>query len=154
VRDGARSPDRRLYEDDAQFEPETARLAYGLGGALFLLPRAPAAVALFATAAVVLRHHVLPRWFGWITPAQATAFVVGLAAYAVGEGAFLAYVLFWLWLVVAAVALVRPASLRGGARYQGRSPVSDTKLRQGADNAESVTTYPQAAIANLAGRIV
>jgi hypothetical protein len=95
------------YADDAQFEPETARLAYALGGALFLLPWAPAAVALYAAAAVVLSDNVLPRWFGWVTLAQATAFVVGLAAYAVGEWAFLAYVLFWLWLVAAAVALVR-----------------------------------------------
>ena len=95
------------YADDPQFEPETARLAYALGGALFLLPWAPAAVALFATATVVLRDNLLPRWFGWITLAQATAFVVALRAYAAGEGAFIAYLLFWLWLVVAAVALVR-----------------------------------------------
>ena len=95
------------YADNPQFEPETARFAYALGAALFLLPWAPAAVSLFATATVVLRDNLLPRWFGWITLAQAMAFVVALPAYAAGEGAFIAYVLFWLWLVVAAVALVR-----------------------------------------------
>ena len=95
------------FADAPQFEVETARLAYALGGALFLLAWAPAAVALFATATVALGDKVLPRWFAWITLAQGTAFVVGLAAYAAGEGAFFAYVLFWLWLVAAAVALVR-----------------------------------------------
>jgi hypothetical protein len=42
------------FADAPQFEVETARLAYALGGALFLLAWAPAAVALFATATVAL----------------------------------------------------------------------------------------------------
>jgi hypothetical protein len=95
------------FADDPELDVETARLAYAVSNALFILPWAPLAVALFAAAAVVLGDNVLPRWFGWATLVQAIAFVVGLAASTATEAAFFAYVLFWLWLLVAAPALTR-----------------------------------------------
>jgi hypothetical protein len=95
------------FADGPELDVDSARLAYAVSNALFILPWAPLAVALFAAAAVILGDDVLPRWFGWATLAQAIAFVVGFAASAATEAAFFAYVLFWLWLLVAAVALVR-----------------------------------------------
>ena len=61
------------------------------------------AVLLAATAAVVLRHGGLPRWFGW---ASAVLAVLGI----ITPVSFLLALLFPLWVAVAAVLLVRAES--------------------------------------------
>ncbi len=61
------------------------------------------AVLLAATAAVILQHGGLPRWFGWVSAVLA---VLGI----VTPVSFLLSLVFPLWVAVAAVLLVRVAA--------------------------------------------
>jgi hypothetical protein len=89
------------------FDPEVARFAFTLSGAFFVLAWLPLAAALFAAAGAILQSKVLPRWFGWVTLGQAIVFVAGLFLLAVTLGGFVAYPLFWLWLILGSIVLIR-----------------------------------------------
>jgi len=86
---------------------ETARVV--LADPEFLFVWFPLAVALLAAGAAVLTTVRLPRWFGWATVAQGVVLLAALFLLIVADSVvgFVAYVLFWLWLIVSSIVLVR-----------------------------------------------
>jgi hypothetical protein len=104
-----------LRAREAGISPEAAAVFYDGGLALVgMAASLTSAVLLSATALVVLRHGVLPRWFGWLSAVLA---LLGL----VTPVAFVLALLFPVWVGLAAVLLARsagptPASTAAGLR--------------------------------------
>lgn len=95
--------------------PETARLLFDQGNLNFATFGVTLAGMLLAASAVTLRDGGLPRWLGWLGLAVAVGLLAVRAAWATDAGVkFLPYVLFWVWLIAASVALVRRARRGGG----------------------------------------
>ncbi len=96
-----------LLGENQGFDPDASRLAIYIGSALFVLVWLPLALALLAAAVVILRSRVLPRWFGYATAVQAAIFLAGLVTIQSSYAGYVAYPLFWIWLVAASIVLVR-----------------------------------------------
>jgi hypothetical protein len=73
---------------------------------MLLLP----ALLLGATALVILRTNVLPRWLGWVSGLLALLNIVASGLGSIfGAPAILLTVLFPLWIVATSVVLIRRA---------------------------------------------
>jgi Domain of unknown function (DUF4386) len=84
-------------------DPGIYRLTQDLGYMLWVASVVVGALTVWATSALALRTGVLPRWFGWAGVVVGVLCLVAIF--------FIPIFVFWLWIVVAGVLLVRrPAS--------------------------------------------
>ena len=86
--------------------PDGYRLASDLGFQLWITAAVVATVTVWTTSALALQTAVFPRWFAWV------GIPVGIIQF--GAVFFLPALIFWVWLLVAAVLLLfsRPAETR------------------------------------------
>jgi len=85
------------------FDPELARALAEINITAFALQQ-PALGLLLATALIVIRTAVLPRWLGW---AAALAAAMSFGAVVVAGMAFGAWLVVQFWLMVTSIALLR-----------------------------------------------
>jgi hypothetical protein len=92
-------------------DPASARLLFDQGNFNFAQLWVPLASMLLATGFVALRDGAFSRWFGWFSLIVALALLISRAVWTAPSGmAFIGYILFWLWLIIASVILIRRAS--------------------------------------------
>lgn len=83
--------------DPSNVAPDTFRVLNDTGFIIWAAATMIGAITVWATAAVALRRHVLPRWFAWLS------IVVGVAQlFAV---LFFPILLSWAWVLVASLLL-------------------------------------------------
>lgn len=89
-------------------EPQMARFLFDHGNFGFATFWVVLASFLLATGVVSIRDRALPLWLGWFGVIIAVAFLVARAFWAAPSGmVFTPYVLFWLWLIMASIVLIR-----------------------------------------------
>jgi hypothetical protein len=71
----------------------------------FIVTMLPLGVCMGAVAAIVLRTHVLPAWLGWMAAVLAPLLIANGLALNSQEGP--AFLLFLLWILLAAIVLLR-----------------------------------------------
>lgn len=86
------------------FDPELARALAEINIAAFVLQQPALGLLLLATALIVIRTAVLPRWLGYLA---ALAAAMSFAAVVVAGMAFLAWLVVQVWLVGTGIALLR-----------------------------------------------
>lgn len=86
-------------------ETKTVAALVDMDGVAFILGGIPFAIFLGATAAVVFRTGVLPRWLAWSGAAIAVAFPATL--WSPTEAAQIPHLLLDLWVLAASVVLIR-----------------------------------------------
>jgi hypothetical protein len=89
-------------------DPQIARTLYDLGNFAFATSWVFYASLLLAVGAAALQYRALPRWLGWASIVVAIGLLVG-RIYWTSQAAFVPWVLFWLWLIVVSVILIRRA---------------------------------------------
>lgn len=95
---------------DEGLTPEIARLLFDEGNITFAMFWVPLAGMLLATGALAIRDGALPGWFGWFSLVVALALLISRAFWTAPSGlAFAGYVLFWLWLIILSILLIRRA---------------------------------------------
>lgn len=90
-------------------DTKTVAALVDMDGLAFILGGIPFAVFLGATAAVVLRTGVLPRWLGWSGAVIAVAFPATL--WSPTDAAQIPHLLLDLWVLAASVVLIRRREL-------------------------------------------
>jgi len=91
-------------------DPASARLLFDQGNFAFAQLWVPLAGMLLAAGIVTLRDGAFSGWFGWFSLAVAFALLISRAFWSAPGGvAFIGYILFWLWLIVASIILIRRA---------------------------------------------
>jgi len=97
-------------EGSFQVDPNTFRLLADTAYFAWVAALLVGALVVWATSALVLRTHALPRWYAWLG-------VVG------GASQLFAYFVFpflawWIWIVLTSIMLVRPRHPRTSAVAQ------------------------------------
>jgi hypothetical protein len=88
-----------------QFDLSTHEMVVGVGFGLFLYHLVLAGALVAATSVLSIRTAVFPKWLGWVGTALALALVIPVAS-------FFALFVFWAWVVVIAVFLLRGGGIR------------------------------------------
>jgi hypothetical protein len=101
---------------DEGLDPELARLLFDQGNLGFANIWVSLASMLLATGVVSLHTEALPRWLGWSALVIAIGLVIARAFWVGSSIVFAPYVLFWLWLIVTSIVMIRRA---GAARPTG-----------------------------------
>jgi hypothetical protein len=84
-------------------DPGLFRLTEDLGYLLWIASAYAGALAIWATAAVVMRTRALPRWYAWFS---IVAGIISLASFL-----FFPTFVYWLWILVTGILLTaRPAA--------------------------------------------
>jgi len=90
-------------------DPEIVQLLFDQGNFLFANSWVALAGMLLAAGVVSVRTQALPVWLGWAGVLIAAGLVVARAFWVVSGLVFVPYVLYWLWLVVVSIILIRGA---------------------------------------------
>jgi hypothetical protein len=97
-----------LLRIDEGLDPATARMLFDQGNLNFAVFWVPLASMLLATGVAVIRDGALPGWFGWFSLIASIALLVSRAFWTAPSGmAFIGYMLFWIWLIIASILLIR-----------------------------------------------
>ncbi len=100
-----------VFRIEEGLTPEVARLLFDQGNFAFASYWVMLAGLLLATGVVALRDGALPRWLGWYSLAAAVLLLVARYFWALESMLiFMPYMLFWLWLIIVSVALIRRAA--------------------------------------------
>lgn len=92
----------------APLDPNIYRLTQDCGFALWIAAGGFGGLAIFATSAATFTGSVFPRWFAW--------FGVVCGILALLSFFFLPMFVYWLWILVASVMLLRPRGHAGSSR--------------------------------------
>ena len=106
-----------VFRVDEGLDPEIGRLIFDLGNYAFVTFWVVIAGFVLAVGLATLRTRALPRWLGWASIVLAVGLLAARVAWT-SQASFTPYVLFWIWLFVAGVILIRRAR-RGGATSAG-----------------------------------
>lgn len=99
-----------VFRIDEGLDSQLARYLFDSGNFGFATFWVFLAVFLFTTGIVILQDRALPGWLGWFGLVTAIALLIARAFWADPSGAvFIPYVLFWLWLIVTSIVLIRRA---------------------------------------------
>jgi hypothetical protein len=98
-----------VFRIDEGLDPQLARYLFDSGNFGFATFWVFLAVFLFTTGTEILRDGALPGWLGWFGLVTAIALLIARAFWAVSGAAFIPYVLFWLWLIITSIILIRRA---------------------------------------------
>ena len=94
----SRTPAFASLDDNFKLDPNQARLLNDLGFMMFASATLAAILLVVAVSLATLRYGVLPRWVGWFGFPIALLLPLGIA--------FVGFLIFALWVVVVAVALL------------------------------------------------
>lgn len=100
-----------IFRMEEGLDPATATMLFDQGNFNFAQLWVPLAAMLLATGMVSLRDGAFNKWFGWYSLVVSLALLISRAFWAAGGAAFMGYVLFWLWLIIASVLLIRRAKV-------------------------------------------
>jgi hypothetical protein len=89
-------------------DPQIGRTLYDLGNFAFATSWVFFASLLLATGVAAILYGALPRWLGWASIIVAIGLLAGRFIWT-SQAAFIPWVLFWLWLIVISVVLIRRA---------------------------------------------
>jgi hypothetical protein len=99
-----------VFRLDEVSRPEIIQLLFDQGNQAFASLWVTLASMLLAAGIVSIRDGALPRWLGWFGLAVAVTLLVARSVWFTASGVkFLPYMLFWVWIIGASVALVRRA---------------------------------------------
>jgi hypothetical protein len=98
-----------VFRINEGLDPQLARTLFDSGNFGFATFWVFLAIFLFTTGIVILRDGALPGWLGWFGLVTAIALLIARAFWAVSGAAFIPYVLFWLWLIITSIILIRRA---------------------------------------------
>jgi hypothetical protein len=87
-------------------DPQIAQILFDLGNLAFATSWMFFASMLLAVGVAALAYKFLPGWFGWSSIVIAVALLIARIVWTT-QVAFIPWVLFWLWLVVASIVLFR-----------------------------------------------
>jgi hypothetical protein len=97
-----------LYRAQDGISPQLATALFDMNNAAFALDWALSALMLAATAGVVLRTDVLPRWVAWSALAIAPLLLASVPLLTLGDGPPV-FLFALLWIIGTSVALIRRA---------------------------------------------
>ena len=106
-----------VFRVDEGLDPEIGRLVIDLGNYAFVTFWVVIASFVLAVGLAALRTGALPRWLWWASVVLAAGLLAARVAWT-SQASFTPYVLFWIWLFVTGVILIRRAR-RGGAASAG-----------------------------------
>jgi hypothetical protein len=89
-------------------DPQIGRTLYDLGNFAFATSWVFFASVLLAAGVAAILYGALPRWLGWASIIVAVGLLAGRIIWT-SQAAFIPWVLFWLWLIVISVVLIRRA---------------------------------------------
>ncbi|MFN2189905.1 MAG: hypothetical protein ACK2T3_14165 [Candidatus Promineifilaceae bacterium] len=90
--------------------PDMARLLFDQGNYTFAQLWVPLSVMTLVVGILALREGAFSKVFGWYSIVVALLLLISRAFWAAPGGvAFTGYMLFWLWLIIASVVLIRRA---------------------------------------------
>jgi hypothetical protein len=89
-------------------DPQIGRTLYDLGKFAFATSWVFYASLLLAAGVAAILYRTLPRWLGWASIIVAIGLLVGRIIWT-SQAAFVPWVLFWLWLIIVSVVLIRRA---------------------------------------------
>lgn len=89
-------------------DPQIARMLFDLGNFAFATSWAFFASLLLAAGLAAILYGALARWLGWASILVAIGLLAGRVIWT-SQAAFVPWVLFWLWLIVVSVILMRRA---------------------------------------------
>jgi hypothetical protein len=95
-----------FYYADKGLDPELAGVLLALNDFAFVSAWAIYSLLLAASAVVILRARALPRWLGWSAAAIAVL-LLGSVPFAISGPP--TFILFFAWVVVTSVVLIRPS---------------------------------------------
>lgn len=98
-----------LHRIDAGLDPQIAMVLFDQGNFTFATLWFPLASLLLAAGVVSIQYGALPRWLGWFSLVVAISLLISRAVWAASGLAFTGYVLFWVWLLITSVVLIRRA---------------------------------------------
>jgi len=99
-----------IFRMEEGLDPVMAQMLFDQGNFTFAQLWVPLAAMLLATGIITLRDGAFSKWFGWYSLIVSLALLVSRAFWAAAGGAaFTGYVLFWLWLIIASILLIRGA---------------------------------------------
>ena len=99
-----------VFRIDEGLDPAMAQLLFDMGNFGFAMLWVFAVSLLLASAVVVLRSNILPRWLAWFGIVAAIALLAARAFWAAPSGIiFMPYVLFGIWLLLTSIVLFRAA---------------------------------------------
>lgn len=96
-----------LFRIAEGLDPQIARLHFDIGNYAFVTMWVGLASFLLATSAIILQTGVFARWLGWFALILALGLLVSRAFWAVSGVVFVPYILFWLWLIIVSIVLMR-----------------------------------------------
>jgi hypothetical protein len=97
-----------VFRIEEGLDPQIARYLFDAGNFSFATFWVALAGLLLTTSVVSLRDGALPRWLGWAGLVVAITLLVANAFWAGPSGlVFIPYVLFWLWLIITSIVLIR-----------------------------------------------
>jgi hypothetical protein len=94
---------------DAGLDPELTRLLFDQGNLGFANIWVSLASMLLATGVVSIGTQALPRWLGWAALVIAAGLVIARAFWVGSSIVFAPYAVFWLWMIVASIVMIRRA---------------------------------------------
>jgi hypothetical protein len=101
-----------IFRMEDGLDAASARLLFDQGNFTFAQLWVPLATMLLATGIVALRDGAFSKWFGWYSLIVSLALLISRAFWAAPGGiAFTGYMLFWIWLIIASVLLIRRAKV-------------------------------------------
>jgi len=89
-------------------DPQIGRTLYDLGNFAFATSWVFYASLLLAAGVAAILYGALPRWLGWASIIVAIGLLAGRIIWT-SQAAFVPWVLFWLWLIIVSVVLIRRA---------------------------------------------
>ena len=100
-----------LYRVREGLDPQIVRALLDMNDAAFSISFFPLVVLLVASGIVIIRSGALPRWLGWLAGLLAIALMGGGLVGVIyhSEDAGLPFLLFWLWIVMTSIVLMRRA---------------------------------------------
>jgi hypothetical protein len=94
------------YRIDDGVDPQIARYAFDMGNLGFANSWVALAGFLAAAGWIILESRSLPRWLGWLAVVAAVGFLAGRAFWTTPIW-LIPYSLFWVWVVVLSVQMIR-----------------------------------------------
>jgi hypothetical protein len=89
-------------------DPQLGRMLFDLGNFAFATTWVFFASLLLATGLGAVQYGALPRWLGWASIVIGIGLLLARIIWT-SQAAFVPWVLFWLWLIIVSVILIRRA---------------------------------------------
>ncbi len=97
-----------MFRLEDGLDPQIAQLLFDQGNFGFASSWVFLASMVLATGVITIRATLFPRWYGWVSVLIAIGLLVGRAGWTT-QAAFGPYVLYWVWLIVTSILLIRRA---------------------------------------------